>query len=108
GGASYYYTNNNLQAKNYFEKTTPDFSRNEISWGIGGPIARDRTFFFTSGDVLRSDVAISRDTTVITPDFARFMQQRRPNNVSTFVMNTFPAAFPPDRNIRTAGSLLNS
>jgi hypothetical protein len=108
GGASYYYTNNNLQAKNYFEKTTPDFSRNEISWGIGGPIARDRTFFFTSGDVLRSDVAISRDTTVITPDFARFMQQSRPNNISTFVMNTFPAAFTPDRNIRTAGSLLNS
>jgi hypothetical protein len=108
GGASYYYTNNNLQAKNYFEKTTPDFSRNEVSWGIGGPIARDRTFFFTSGDVLRSDVAISRDTTVITPDFARFMQQSRPNNISTYIMNTFPASFTPDRNIRTAGSLLSS
>ncbi len=28
---------------------------------------KNRTFFFASGDVLRSNVAISRDTTVITP-----------------------------------------
>jgi hypothetical protein len=108
GGVSYYFTNDELQAKNYFEKTTPNFSRNELSWGVGGPVARDRTFFFTSGDLLRSSVAISRDTTVITPDFARFMQQNRPNHVSTYIMNNFPASFTPDRNIRTAGSLLSS
>ena len=103
GGASYYFTNNDLQAKNYFERTTPDFSRKEFSWGVGGPILRDHTFFFTSGDVLRSAVAISGDRTVITPDFARFMQQNRPNNVSTYIMNTFPASFTPDRDFRTAG-----
>ena len=108
GGASYYYTNNDLQAKNHFETSTPDFSRKEFSWGVGGPVVRDRTFFFASGDVLRSGVSISRDTTIITPDFARFMQQSRPNNVSTYVMNTFPASFTPDRNFRTAGSLLNA
>jgi len=108
GGASYYYTNNDLQAKNHFERTTPDFARKEFSWGFGGPIVRDRTFFFVSGDVLRSGVAISGDRTVITPDFARFMQQNRPNNVSTFIMNTFPASFTPDRNLRTAGQLLGS
>jgi Carboxypeptidase regulatory-like domain/TonB dependent receptor len=108
GGASYYYTNNDLQAKNHFERTTPDFSRNELSWGFGGPITRDRTFFFVSGDLLRSQVAISGDRTVITPDFARFMQQNRPNNVSTYIMNTFPASFTPDRNLQTAGALLGA
>jgi Carboxypeptidase regulatory-like domain/TonB dependent receptor-like, beta-barrel len=108
GAASYYYTNNDLQARNHFERTTPDFSRNEFTWGFGGPVVRDRTFFFVSGDVLRSGVAISRDVTVITPDFARFMQQNRPNNVSTYIVNTFPPSFTPDRNFRTAGQLLNS
>jgi Carboxypeptidase regulatory-like domain/TonB dependent receptor len=108
GGASYYYTNNDLQAKNHFETTTPDFSRHETSWGLGGPVTRDRTFFFVSGDVLRSAVAISRDTTIITEDFKRFMQANRPNNVSTYIMNTFPASFAANRNLRTAGSLLNS
>jgi len=108
GGGSYFYTNNDLQARNYFERATPDFSRNEASWGLGGPLARDRTFFFVSGDILRSEVAISGDRTVITPDFARFMQQARPNNVSTYIVNTFPASFTPERNFRTAGSLLSS
>jgi Carboxypeptidase regulatory-like domain len=108
GGASYYFTNNELQAKNHFERTTPDFSRNEFSWGLGGPVVRDRTFFFVSGDILRSGVAISGDRTVITPDFAQFMKQSRPNNVSTYIMNTFPASFVPDRNFSRAGQLLNA
>ena len=89
------------------ERTTPDFSRKEFSWGAGGPVVRDRTFFFVSGDILRSGVAISRDTTIITPEFARFMQQNRPANISTFVVNSFPASFTPDRGFRTAGSVLN-
>jgi hypothetical protein len=108
GGASYYYTNNSLQTKNYFEKTTPHFSRRELSWGVGGPVRRDRTFFFASGDVLRSGVAISGDRTVITPDFARFMRQNRPSNVSTFIMNSYPASFTPERSIQTAGQLLRT
>jgi hypothetical protein len=108
GGASYYYTNDGLQAKNPFERTTPEFSRKELSWGGGGPIVRDRTFFFVSGDLLRSSVAISRDTTVITPQFGNFMRQARPNNLSTLVVNSFPAAFTPDRSFRTAGQILNS
>ncbi len=108
GAASYYYTNNDLQARNHFERTTPNFSRNETTWGFGGPIVRDRTFFFVSGDVLRSGVAISADRTVITPEFAQFMRQNRPNNVSTYIVNTFPPSFRADRNVRTAGQVLNS
>jgi hypothetical protein len=113
GSAGFYFTNNSLQEKNYFQKNTvgfrhPDFSRKELSWGLGGPIAKDHTFFFTSGDVLRSAVAISRASTIITPAFARFMQTNRPNNVSTYVLNSFPASFEPDRNFLTAGQALGS
>jgi hypothetical protein len=113
GSAGVYYTNDALQAKNYFQQNTtgfshPDFGRTEYSWGLGGPIVRDRTFFFTSGDVLRSDVAISRAEQVITPDFVRFMEQNRPGNVSTEVMSGFPPSFRPDRNFQTAGQILRS
>lgn len=113
GSAGAYYTNDGLQAKNYFQKQVqgfrhPDFSRREVSWGIGGPLLRDRTFFFTSGDVLRSEVAISRASAIVTPEFVRFMEQNRPNNVSTYVMSSFPAAFAPDRDFRTAGQHLGA
>jgi hypothetical protein len=113
GSGSAFYTNDALQARNNFEKQTPgfqipDFARKETAWGFGGPLRRDRTFFFTSGDVLRSDVAISRTGTIVTPPFINFMKQSRPNNVSTYVMSTFPASFSADRNFQMAGQLLNA
>jgi hypothetical protein len=106
-----YYTNNSLQSKNYFQKQTtgfthPDYGRTELSWGVGGPIKRDGTFFFTSGDVLRSDVAVSGARTILTPEFIRFMEQVRPGNTSTNMASDFPASFTPDRNFRTAGQHL--
>ena len=113
GSASYFYTNNSLQAKNKFQQQVagfqhPDYGRKEYSWGLGGPILKDRTFFFTSGDVLRSEVAISRAARIVTPQFIDFMKQSRPNNVSTYVMSTFPASFSAERNFLTAGALLGS
>jgi hypothetical protein len=111
GSFGTYYTNNSMQAKNYFQQQAtgfrhPDFGRTEVSWGLGGPIKRERTFFFTSGDVLRSDVAVSGARSVLTPDFIRFMEQARPNNVSTYIAKNYPASFAPDRNFRTAGQHL--
>jgi hypothetical protein len=113
GSLSTYYTNNTMQAKNYFQKQAagfshPEFGRTEFSWGAGGPIRRDRTFFFTSGDVLRSDVAVSGARTILTPEFIQFMQQARPNNISSYIANGFPASFSPDRNFRTAGQHLGA
>jgi hypothetical protein len=113
GSTGFYFTNQNLQAENIFQQKIanfqhPEFGRKELSWGVGGPITKDHTFFFVSGDVLRSDVAISRDSSVITPDFAAFMKANRPNNVSTYIMNNFPAKFAPDRNFQTAGQLLGA
>lgn len=112
GSFGSYYTNNTLQSKNHFQKqaagfTHPDYGRTEVSWGFGGPVRRDRTFFFTSGDVLRSDVAVSGARTILTPDFIRFMEQVRPNNLSTSIAKNFPASFAPDRSFRTAGQHLN-
>jgi hypothetical protein len=111
GSVSTYYTNNSLQGKNYFQKQAsgfqhPDFGRSETSWGLGGPVRRQRTFFFTSGDVLRSDVAVSGARTILTPEFIQFMQQARPDNVSTYIAKSFPASFVPDHNFRTAGQHL--
>jgi hypothetical protein len=112
GSGTFFFTNDAMQGKNNFQKQTPnfqhpDFSRKETAWGFGGPLARDRTFFFTSGDVLRSDVAINRTGSVLTQQFKDFMRTSRPNNTSTYVMNTFQPSFTAERNFRTAGQLLN-
>ena len=113
GSIGGYYTNDSFQSKNHFQKETanftiPEFGRKEFSWGFGGPIRKDKTFFFVSGDVLRSDVAVSGAVSVLTPQFIQFMQQARPNNISTGIARDFPASFTPDRNFRTAGQILGS
>jgi hypothetical protein len=113
GSFGAYYTNDSLQSKNYFQEQTanfniPEFGRKEFTWGFGGPIKRDKTFFFVSGDVLRSDVAVSELRTILTPQFIQFMQQARPNNISTGIARDFPASFTPDRNFRTAGQILGA
>jgi hypothetical protein len=113
GSVGAYYTNDSLQSKNYFQKATPnfevpEFGRKEFSWGLGGPIRKEKTFFFVSGDVLRSDVAVSGPRSVLTPQFIAFMQQARPNNISTRIAREFPASFTPDRDFRTAGQILSA
>ena len=59
GSASYYYTGNRLQTRNVFTATLPVFRRNEWTGSIGGPIIKNKTFFFFSIDLLRSGTANS-------------------------------------------------
>ena len=54
GGATFHGTayeflrNNALNAKGYFDPTTADFKQNDFGSTLGGPIRKDKTFFFSS------------------------------------------------------------
>lgn len=43
-----FFRNKVLNARNYFESTTPQFQQNQFGATFGGPIIKDRTFFFAS------------------------------------------------------------
>ena len=47
GSAFEFHRNSVLDARNYFAPQKPSFRRNQFGGVIGGPIQRDRTFFFT-------------------------------------------------------------
>ena len=106
GSAGFYFTNNSLQEKNYFQNRTagfkhPDFAPQGILVGRSADRSlKDHTFFFTSGDVLRSDVAISRASAIITPEFAQFMQAEPAEQR----VDLRPAATSRPRSRRTATS----
>jgi hypothetical protein len=105
GSVGFYHTDNKLQARNEFQEKVPVFRRNEGAWSFGGPILKERTFFFASMDFLKSGVAFGRDASVATPDFINFMEQNNPNNISTFILKTFPSSVTPTKNFITAGSM---
>src|SRR6201988_479074 len=60
-----FFRNKVLNARNYFEETRPQFQQNQFGGTLGGPIKKDRTFFFGSYEGRR----VRQPTTfpVVTP-----------------------------------------
>lgn len=46
--------NNHLDARNFFDESRPQFKQNQLGGGVGGPIIRDRAFFFFNYEGLRT------------------------------------------------------
>ncbi|MCU0246230.1 MAG: TonB-dependent receptor [Bryobacter sp.] len=62
GSAFYYHRNAALDARNFFDPgPPPPFQRHQSGFSVGGPVRRNRTFFFTNFEALREQ----RDTTTI-------------------------------------------
>jgi hypothetical protein len=92
GTASWYHTNNQLTARNsIFQPEVPVFRRNEANGTIGGPVIKNKLFFFGSVDVLRSGLGQGFSDSAITPEFANIITQRFPNNVSAKLVSSFPS-----------------
>jgi hypothetical protein len=70
-GVAYEYLRNaDLDAKNFFDKpapaSIPPFKRNQFGTSIGGPIKKDKTFFFFNWESARVRQSITRVATVPT------------------------------------------
>src|ERR1700744_1828644 len=53
-GTAYEYLRNTvLNARNYFQQTVPPFKLNQFGGTVGGPIIKDRTFFFFAAEDLQ-------------------------------------------------------
>ncbi|MBI4464835.1 MAG: TonB-dependent receptor [Acidobacteria bacterium] len=53
GTAFEFLRNDNLDARNFFDEDKPEFKRNQFGASLGGPIIKDKTFFFGSYEGLR-------------------------------------------------------
>ena len=104
GGASYYFTNNTLASHSVFEPVVPVFRRNQYGYVIGGPIVRNRTFFFHSFEGLRQSGARGAIASVETPQFRDWVIQNRPNSIAAKLLRDFAPVSPPTFNFRTAGT----
>ena len=67
GSAYEFIRNSKLDAKNYFDDPTlsiPPFKRNQFGGTLGGPIVKDRTFFFADFEAIRQSKGITTVATV--------------------------------------------
>jgi hypothetical protein len=105
GTAYDFFRSGALDARNYFapkNEPDPEYQRNQFGFSLGGPLARDRSFFFADYERTRSDEGITRITSVPSdavrasiPDFlshpvgrsiaALFPRANRPGESANYV-----------------------
>lgn len=105
GTADYYFLNNSLSARTEFESTVPQFKRNEMGVTMGGPIIKDKLFWYAGIDVLRSSTTSAYQATVETQSFLNWAESNLPNNVATQVLKTAPPLAYPTTGIETVSQL---
>ena len=69
GDAYEFLRNSALDARNFFDGAAiPPFRRNQFGGSVGGPIQKDRTFFFLDYEGLRQSLGVTHRDTVLSPD----------------------------------------
>jgi hypothetical protein len=104
GSAFEYLRNSAFDARNFFDNAKPAFHRNQFGATAGGPILKDRTFFFADYEGLRQSQGLTQVATVPSP-------AARAGNLSTgnvavdpFVLRFINAFYPlPNGSLLGAG-----
>ncbi|HEY5212128.1 MAG TPA: carboxypeptidase-like regulatory domain-containing protein [Acidobacteriaceae bacterium] len=105
GTMDYYFTNNSLTGLTHFESSVPTFQRNEMGATFGGPIIKNKLFFFGAIDVLRSSATSAGQYTVETQDLDNWVKANLPNSVAGQVLTVAPPQSFPTSGIQTVSQV---
>ncbi|MEQ1730570.1 MAG: TonB-dependent receptor, partial [Vicinamibacterales bacterium] len=83
-----------LNARNYFATQKPDQNYNQFGGNLGGPVMKDRTFFFVNYEGARESVGRPNIFQVETPEFRNYVLATAPNSVAARLLQRFPAPTP--------------
>jgi Carboxypeptidase regulatory-like domain/TonB-dependent Receptor Plug Domain/TonB dependent receptor len=91
GSAYEFIRNNALDARNYFDdptQSTPAFKRNQFGGAVGGPIFKNRTFFFADYEGIRQSKGISTLAVVPSQNARNGLLCSNPANASSLCTTT--------------------
>jgi hypothetical protein len=109
GTAYEFFRNAALDARNYFASPSdpaPRYQRNQYGFSLGGPVRRDRTFFFADYEGRRMNEGITRVTNVPTELERKgdFSQSLFPPPIDPYTQAPFPNGKIPQYRINSVGS----
>lgn len=87
-----FHRNNKLQSRSFFNPVVPVSRRNQFGYGLGGPIIKNRTFFYTTYEGLLSSGTNISTATVETPELRDYVRRTRPNSIASYVFGKYGPA----------------
>ena len=111
GSAYEFVRNEKIQARNYFSSTIPALKRNQFGGTLGGPIAKDKVFFFVDYEGGRTRQGTTINSVVPTepnlvgnfaggrPLYDPFSTRVNPANAAQFIRDIFPNNIIPSTRI---------
>jgi len=112
GSAFEYFRDGRFDSRTFFEKTDPERRQNQFGGSLGGPIRRNRTFFFADYEGYRLDEGQPNLITVPTArmrtgDFSELLPNTIIYDPTTTPRQPFPGnVIPPDRISSIARNLM--
>ncbi|HSL23626.1 MAG TPA: TonB-dependent receptor [Vicinamibacterales bacterium] len=104
GSVFEFHRNEGLRSPNIFERTKAPYDRNEFGVSVGGPIRRDRTFFFFSYDGLRQKGGGAALRTVESEQLVNWVRANRPNSIAAQLLQRYAPPTYPTEGLRDLGS----
>ncbi|HEX8688129.1 MAG TPA: carboxypeptidase-like regulatory domain-containing protein, partial [Pyrinomonadaceae bacterium] len=83
-----------LNARNFFAAERSPQVFNQFGANLGGPLVKNRTFFFGSYEGTRNALARALSFQVETPELREHVARTRPNSVAARLFRDFPAPSP--------------
>jgi outer membrane receptor protein involved in Fe transport len=103
GTAYEFLRNDALDARTVFAGADVDpLDFHQFGGTVGGPIIKNKTFFFGAYEGLRVERGVTLVRTVETPEYRQLVAQRFPNSIANFLFQNFPSPNPTS-NIRDTG-----
>ena len=105
GDLSEFYTGSALTARTEFQTKVPRYLRNDFGGAVGGPIFKDKTFFFGEIFFSRSSQGVTFVEPVETPDLVNYVETNFPNSTAAAFFKAAPVAGVPTSGFQTVSQI---
>jgi Carboxypeptidase regulatory-like domain/TonB dependent receptor len=103
GDAYWFLRDEALDARQFFDSTLPPFHRNQFGVSAGGPIQKDKTFFFTDYEGFRQGIGLTNVDNVPSQDARNGILHNADGTTTTVAVNPLVKAFLPLYPLPNAG-----